>query len=237
MTFAGPTADRDKYPQGQRGGLRNLPYCGILRGFKLSLRSGANATPTSTSLGIDITAGAAKFDGVPVALDSNITTGGTTVPQLVPGTTNVRDIYFSPTRKVPAVLTAPTSGGNDGDMQIHVADMGDYFLYLNTYRRVSGSWVVYDPKYEPPSQNHLALPLNDILPTVTISNFSGIPEKSIYKNPAITKSSPNQGLVLIREGLGLKVATVTLVLPSTYTFGTTAPTSATIINHDNAIAI
>jgi hypothetical protein len=188
-------------------------------------------------LGIDITAGAAKFDGVPVALDSNITTGGITVSQLVPGTTNVRDIYFSPTRKVPAVLTAPTSGGNDGDMQIHVADMGDYYLYLNTYRRVNGSWVVYDPKYEPPSQNHLALPLNDILSTVTISNFSGTPEKSIYKNPAITKSSPNQGLVLIREGLGLKVATVTLVLPSTYTFGTTAPTSATIVNHDNSIAI
>ena len=198
-------------PEGQKGGLNNYPFSGVLRGLKVT--SPAIITGNVT-FSVNVSAGEAKLDGTKVELASAITTLVLPSPNgvaLNTGTIEV-DVYLVPQRSVKALTVAPSSPAV-GDMYIKVNQYETYQISEGVYEYKAGAWQLFDGISAKPGYGHNNLPFNSIISTVSTvtssnPNFRTRNEDTIYhpRREPLYNVAPSQAY--LRMPAGIKLATI-----------------------------
>lgn len=162
----------DLYPQRLERGLRQYPVGGVISGLVPSV--GAIVTgPGTSSISVTLSPGTVRLDAAVITLTAALTKVITTPVDLSLPFNQEVDIFINPTRKVVASATAPASPVN-GTKWIQTADYGDYkqAVAYKVYDLATTSWKDFDPTKEPIGKGQMALPMNDILDTLTAANIT-----------------------------------------------------------------
>lgn len=207
--------DNDMYPQAQIRGIRQYPVGGVVQG--------ANTTATITSAAVNgstievvVNPGVIKLDATTITIPAAITkivsvtndlTVSNSTPQVIP-------IYINPTRLVPARTTAPSSPVAGGKY-LKTVDFADYQQidqYL-MYDALTSTWVTFDPTKEIIGYGQMALPLNDVVPSISAANIVGKAEieKTVYCSTGVPVYVNTMAPALARNCAAIVIAEITVV--------------------------
>jgi hypothetical protein len=201
-------------PEGQRGGVNNYPFSGVLQGLKVTAPAIVSGNVTFS---VNISAGEARLDGVKVALATNITALVLPSPTGVALNTGTHqaDVYLIPQRSVRALTAAP-SAPSAGDMYIKVKQYDTYQISEGIYEFKNNAWQLFDGVRAKPGYGHNNLPLNSIVPSISTAttsnvNFRTRNEDTVYHSrpEPLYNVAPSQAY--LRMPAGIKLATVQFV--------------------------
>lgn len=210
----------DVFPQAYTGGLRLQPSSGVISGCGLT----ATVNADTTLVDLAVASGT-------VRLDTKVfnVTGATLQVTAADGYVNSEGLtemiapIITPVRKVPLVAAATDTAFNayysglsfsktaaDGDKLIVGVDSHDLtsMVAIDFYERVSGSWVKFDPTFEPPTYNHFSLPLSDVIGYA----LAEADEKTIYVKQSKPVNIGNYGASILRAPAGIALARVSYTL-------------------------
>jgi hypothetical protein len=202
----------DYYPLRQERGLRQYPVGGVLSG--LGVTTGAVVTGLGTSsVSVTVQPGLLKLDAGRVSLASAVTKVITTPKDLSLATDQYVDIFVNPTRLILAQPTAPGSPTN-GMKWLQTVDFPDYkqIIGYKIYDTATTSWLDFDPIKEKIGKGQMALPMNDIAPTIVAGNI--VPreqiEKPVYNGTGTPVYVSNPAPAKARETAAVVIATVVI---------------------------
>lgn len=207
--------DNDIYPEAQLRGIRQYPVGGVLQGASVTATI-ASASPAGSTVSVTINPGVIKLDATTIVIPAAITkvvsvtndlSAGNTISQTVP-------VYINPTRLIPAQTTAPTTPVA-GDKYLKVVETVDYQQidqYL-TYDAVTSAWIPFNPVKERIGYGQMALPMNDVVPTITATNVVGKAgiEKTVYCSTGLPIYVNTMAPALARNCAAIVIAEITVV--------------------------
>lgn len=208
MTYNGPRLFSHILASGQRGGVTNQPYSAVVSGLQITA-----GTVTATACPLNITAGEVRLDGVLARLENNITNLSLITGSNFNGpNVQVFELYVKPTRKVPALLSAPASPAN-GDRYMKVVDTTKGYYLLDGVYEYDGAlsiWKEVDLSKEPAGYSHNNTMLNEIEPVITSANFALAPEVDVYIESGYPHYVDGVGLAWARRSAAIKLAKISI---------------------------
>lgn len=198
-------------PHSQKGGLMYYPLSGVFSGCEVSLNNsgaGFNAT-TTTETDISVSGGEIILDSERFTFE---TFSSLTLETGVDLSSNAYELelWLVPTRVTPVLQSGTPGSPAENDLYIKVVDYDDYQLVEDIFKYDGSSWVkvvdVKDIPYTPGNQNSYSM--NQVVPTLTSSNFSFSNEKEVFHKTNKPPYLPQPPNVVLRQPGGFKLATI-----------------------------
>lgn len=200
----------DYFPLRQEAGLRQYPVGGVLSG--LGVTTGAVVTGVGTSsVSVTVQPGVLKLDAEKVTLASAVTKVITTPKDLSLATDQYVDLFVNPTRTILAQPTAPSSPTN-GMKWLQTVDYADYkqIVGYKVFNSTTSAWENFDPITEKIGRGQMALPFNDVAPTIVAANI--VPreqvEKPVYNSTGVPVYVSVPAPAKARETAAVVIATI-----------------------------
>lgn len=198
-------------PHSQKGGLMYYPLSGVFSGCEVSLNNSGKGYDATTTTETDI-----AVSGGEIILDSerftfadfsslNIETGVD-----LSAVAHTLDVWLVPTRVTPTLTSGTPNSPSEDDLYIKVVDYDSYQLVEGIYKYDGSSWVLIDDvrkiPYTPGNQNSYSM--NQVVPSLTASNFTLSNEKEVFHRTHKPPYLPQPSNVVLRQPGGFKLATI-----------------------------
>jgi hypothetical protein len=198
--------DWHQYPQGQKGGISYYP---------VTLVSNPTIDALSNTLTVVLKAGQVRLDGTAVTIAANQTIARVPGVDMTAALDQTLYLYLNCTRLIPAVTALPgtpalgnkillcaRSNGKNSGGPYHTVE--EYLMYNGT------NWIPFSPMQEKVTHGHNNMPMNEVIPVVTVANFQLEPELPVYNQSGMPTYNDQQGAAWLRQSASILLATVTV---------------------------